>query len=104
MIRVEGFDAVWDHCSLECKLAESNDQRLVECDRLCEQLQACDGSDSQLIADREVQIDMSEQGDASLLTEVLSIAILIGAFGSVVLIAVFFKLIFAVGNLAKTLS
>jgi hypothetical protein len=102
MIRVEGFDAFWDHDPLKGKLAESSDQRLVECDRLCTPLQAYEWSDSQLIADREVQIDRSEQGNVSLLTEVLAIAILIGAFGGVALIAVSFKLILAIGALGKT--
>jgi len=104
MIRVECFDAFGDHDPLEGKLAESSEQRLVECDRLCHQLQAYEWPDSQLIADREAQIDRSEQGNVSLLTEVLAIAILIGAFGSVVVIAVSFKLILAIGALAKTPS
>ncbi len=104
MIRVEGFDALGDHGSLERRLAESSDQRLVESDRLCHPLQAYEWSDSQLIADREAQIDRSEQGNISLLTEVLAIAILIGAFGGVALIAVSFKLILAIGALAKKSS
>jgi hypothetical protein len=100
MVRVKCFDPFWDRCPLERILAESSDQRLIEGD----QLQAYDWSDPQLIADREVQIAMSEPGNVSLLTEVLSIAILISAFGSVVLIAMSFKLILALRALAKTLS
>lgn len=57
--------------------------------------------DLELIAEGDVRTTTSEQDDVSLLTEVLSLAILFGALGTAVLIVTSLKLLLMLVAIAK---
>lgn len=101
MIRAEDLNAFWGNCPATRRVIG-----LTNPSPFAFNLLEMDGSsdlanDLELTIDEELQSATSEQENVSLLTEVFSLAILFTAFGTVVLIAMSFKLVLIILALAK---
>lgn len=101
MILAEDLSAFWGNC-----LATRGVIGLTNPSPFAFNLLEMDGSGDlannlELIIDEEVQSAASEPENVSLLTEVLSLAILSVAFGTVVLIAMSFKLVLIISARVK---
>ena len=97
MVWAGDLDAFCDDCSTTHKINGLNSPSLFEFDPTTTN----GSSDLEASADRDTKVAMFEHDNVSPLTEVFSVTLLLGALGTVALIALSLKLVFMVVAMTK---